>query len=225
MLLSHSRQFIFFKTRKTASTSTEIFFEPHCVQDPGHIPSRSTQQLISSAGIVGSRRDGVTDDDLFFNSMPAVDVLARVGADVFNGYLKFCNVRNPFDKMVSRFWWILSQRGRSTEYMTMSFDEVRHQFNNYIARSPAELLDNDRPSFFIDDESVADRYIRYEHLAEDIESICSYLDVDYDGDRMGRYNSGVRHISEPSSAFYDDASADKVARIFAWDIAMFGYKL
>lgn len=135
MLVSHRRRFIYFKTRKTASTSTEIFFEPYCVADPSHVPQHSTRQLISDAGIVGSRRDGVVAGDFFFNHMPAGLVRERIGVWNFDDYLKICNVRNPYDKMVSRFWWILSGRGKGADYTSLSFGDIRSQFNDYIMRS------------------------------------------------------------------------------------------
>jgi len=225
VLVSHSHGFIYFKTKKTASTSTEIFFEPYCVADPLHRVEHSTRQLVSNAGIVGSRRNGILEGDSFYNHMPAVALREFIGQRKFNSYLKICNVRNPFDKMVSRFWWILSKRGTVGDYMHLSFDDIRKRFNLYIAQSGAGLLDNDRSSYFIDGNSAADRYIRFEHLSEDIESTCSSLDIPYKSSSVGWYNNVIRHTNEPISAFYDDASKEKVERIFSWDIRMFGYKL
>lgn len=149
MLLSHEKKFIYFKTKKTASTSVEIYFEPYCTGQTDHTPVQSTKQVISSSGIIGSRRDGKTSDDMFFNHMPAIIVLERIGLSTFNRYFKFCNMRNPFDKMVSRFWWVISKRGISRESTELSFDQVRHLFKQYIIQSPAKLLANDRPTYFI----------------------------------------------------------------------------
>lgn len=225
MLVSNHKKFIYFKTKKTASTSVEIFFESYCVPDAAHMPQHSTGQLVSSAGIVGSRREGANSTDVFFNHMPAIILLERIGLRQFNEYFKFCNIRNPFDKMVSRFWWILSNRNTDTRYLQLSFEEVRARFNQYIVQTDARQLSNDRMSYFIGRESAADDYIRYEHLAEDLEKICNRLDVPYDAALIGRYNSGVRHIDEPFAAFYEQDAAEKVARIFAWDIQRFGYRL
>jgi hypothetical protein len=224
MLVSHPKQFIYFKTKKTASTSVEIFFEPYCVPD-GHVPQHSTGQRISPIGIVGSRREGTARGDMFFNHMPAIMLLERIGLSRFNAYFKFCNVRNPFDKMMSRFWWVLSERGTDTAYLQYSFAEVRDRFNRYILETDERRLANDRLSYFIGREAVADDYIRYEHLPEDVERVCARLDVRFDPALIGRYNGGVRHIDEPFPAFYDKDAAEKVARIFAWDIKTFGYAL
>jgi hypothetical protein len=225
MLLSHRKQFIYFKTRKTASTSVEIFFEPFCVEDPAHVPQRSTTPIISPAGIVGARRDGQSEEAAFYASMPAIQLLQRIGLSTFNRYFKFANVRNPFDKMVSRFWWVLSERGRSDACKTLSLDEARVKFRRYIAESPAGRLDNDRPAFFIGPEPVADAFIRYEHLAEDMAAICARLGIEEGHASMGRYNSGARHLEAPFADYYDEASVDKISRIFSWDIKKFGYQL
>ncbi len=225
MLLSHEKKFIYFKTKKTASTSIEIYFEPYCTGQPDHIPAQSTKQIISSSGIIGSRRDGKTSDDMFFNHMPAIFLLERIGLRTFNRYFKFCNMRNPFDKMVSRFWWVISKRGVTRASTESSFDQVRSSFNQYIIRSPAKLLANDRPTYFIGPEAVADFYIRYEHLNDDLSAACDRLGIPYDVERLGTYNRQSRTLNEPFSSYYDHEAADKVARIFAWEIAQFGYRL
>jgi hypothetical protein len=175
MLLSHEKQFIYFKTKKTASTSVEIYFEPYCANQPDHVPGHSTKQIISSSVIIGSRRDGRTPDDMFFNHMPALLLLERIGLRTFNRYFKFCNMRYPFDKMVSRFWWVFSKRGIAPRTTELSFDQVRQLFNQYIIQSPAQQLANDRPTYFIGREAVADFYIRYESLNDDLSAACDRL--------------------------------------------------
>jgi len=225
MLLSHEKQFIYFKTKKTASTSVEIYFEPYCASRPDHVPQHSTKQILSASGIIGSRRDGRAPNDVFFNHMPTIRLLESVGLSTFNRYLKFCNIRNPFDKMVSRFWWVISNRGGLKSSSEVSFDRVRQIFNQYIIETPEYILANDKQTYFIGRESVADFYIRYESLNEDLSAACDRLGIPFQIERLGGYNRKGRALKEPFSSYYSPEAADKVARIFAWEIAQFGYRL
>lgn len=54
--VSHDHNFIFLKAHKTASTSTEMFFEPFCAP-PEHEVSISTPARETKHGIIGRRND------------------------------------------------------------------------------------------------------------------------------------------------------------------------
>lgn len=93
-----------------------------------------------------------------------------------------------------------------------------------LARKWKLLCEGDN-SHFIGPEAVADFYIRYEHLNDDLSAACDRLGVPYDVERLGAYNRQSRTLNEPFSSYYDHESADKVGRVFAWEIARFGYRL
>ena len=110
MLLSHRHQFIYTKTVKTAGTSVEIYLENACVPTSsttarGHY----TEQSVTSAGVVGYRGSD-SAGSVWYNHMPAKEIRELVGVSVWNWYFKFCVVRNPFDKMVSLWWFIRSKQ-------------------------------------------------------------------------------------------------------------------
>ncbi|WP_297802303.1 hypothetical protein, partial [Arenimonas sp. GDDSR-1] len=101
------KRFLYFKTKKTAGTSVEIYFEPHCLPPGSWRPEHARAETVSAYGIIGSRMHGRSNTDVWFNHMPAVLVREHLGHEIFNAYYKFCVIRNPYDKMVSRFWWNL----------------------------------------------------------------------------------------------------------------------
>jgi hypothetical protein len=68
ILCSHLKKFIYLKTRKTASTSFEIFFEPYCLANQFQ-KNYSAFQTISSAGIVSSRKEAKAPADIYFNHL------------------------------------------------------------------------------------------------------------------------------------------------------------
>ena len=55
MLISHTKEFIFIKTSKAASTSIEVYFEPLCLPNDGRGIKNHRGVIISEEGIVGAR--------------------------------------------------------------------------------------------------------------------------------------------------------------------------
>lgn len=58
MLCSHSKHFLYFKTKKTAGTSVEIYFEPYCLPPGSWRPEHARAETVSGFGIIGSRMGG-----------------------------------------------------------------------------------------------------------------------------------------------------------------------
>src|SRR5690242_16177876 len=102
MLVSHTKQFIYLKTTKTAGTSVEIFFQPFCLS-PDHpcysSPTHEMNEVISNYGIVGYRGPQPIPKVAFYNHMAAVEIKKWIGSEIWDHYFKFCVIRNPFDKI------------------------------------------------------------------------------------------------------------------------------
>jgi hypothetical protein len=217
MLCSHVKKFIYFKTKKTAGTSVEIYFEKYCVPEGQFVESHDTVQKISEAGIVGSRMGGCRKDDVFFNHMPGDAIKSTLGDAIFNGYRKFCVFRNPFTKVVSQFWWDMKKAIDELE-----FSVVRSVFNDYLNANKDRLCD--RHIYTIKGQPVFDLYLRYESLASDLEATCRALDIEYEPSRLGHYKSDIRNLKTPYPEYYTPANRAIVERQFAWEIEYFGYE-
>lgn len=222
MLLSHSRKFIYLKTRKTAGTSVEIFFEPWCLPDTGqHAEKHAIAETVSDAGIVGSRMEAGAPVHRFYNHMPASEVRSAVGREIFDAYFKFCVVRNPFDKIVSAFWWRQSRRNPHWEALAAAnFGDVRIAFSQFVRTARLPI---DKDIYAIDGAIVVDEFIRYESLEADLTRICARLGIDSSNRTLGVYKGGVRLRSEPYRDYYDPESAGIVRDVYAWDIQQLGY--
>ncbi|GMR18819.1 MAG: hypothetical protein BMS9Abin33_1262 [Gammaproteobacteria bacterium] len=46
----------------------------------------------------------------FFNHMPAYLVQCRIPGKIWNNYFKFCVERNPWDKMLSHYYFVTNQK-------------------------------------------------------------------------------------------------------------------
>lgn len=122
MIISHKHKFIFIKTKKTAGTSMEIALSKICGDD----------DIITSIGPVdekvrrayaqrSAQNDRIPFDKLdrvevldnlckgkiprFKNHMPCRTIKKLVSREIWDTYYKFTIERNPFDKIVSLYYW------------------------------------------------------------------------------------------------------------------------
>ena len=219
MLLSHRNRFIYLKTIKTAGTSVEIYFEPYCYDEreyPG--PTGRRLEYTSEAGIVGFRGNGTGAK--WWNHMPAALVRDYIGNDVWNSYLKFCCIRNPYDKAVSEFWRALPAEER-LRLRAIPFVEVRSRFSTWLCSSTKTFLD--RAVYTIEGQICVNAVIRYECLLADLERICRRLEIPFQAERLGRYKGDRRLRSEPWQAYYDLPRAEIIQNTFALEFEWFGY--
>lgn len=179
MLVSHTHKFIFLKCRKTAGTSVEAYFDQLCLPPDEETGLISRDGRVTKYGIVSSRshsRPPIADPGFesvpVWNHMPAHELKDIVGNDTWNSYYKFCGIRNPYERMVSLFWYAspfvihaykkdptLKERGFAWEQSLKMFEET--MMLNWKKADP------DYELWSIDNEVVVDDVIRYETLVED----------------------------------------------------------
>ena len=221
MLISHRYQYIYLKTMKTAGTSVEIYFERYCVDPAATFEERHYRQpQVSKWGVIGYRGSN-PDGHIWYNHMPASRVRELLGDDLWSRYFKFCVVRNPFDKVVSWFWFQLSDPARN-KLGRVPFPVVRESFVAWARRAEFPL---DRQVFMIGDEPVADYFIRYESLARDMQKVCRQLRLPWEPARLGRYKTGSRVRQEHFSMYYDAETESAVRSAYGWELEYFGYGL
>jgi hypothetical protein len=218
MLISHVCRFIYLKTRKTAGTSVEIYFEPYCV-DPRHYhgPEHERKGAVSDWGIVGARRQASLET--WYNHMPALEVRERIGPEAWSRYFKFCVIRNPYDKVVSCFWHDIDDAGRERT-RHMDFSAVRRIFTEWTSLGRFPI---DAPIYTCEGVPAVNDFIRYERLAEDMQRICSKVKIPWQPARLGRYKGDWRRRPEGYAAYYTPESRARVEEAFAWELDYFGY--
>ncbi len=219
MLCSHGKKFVYLKTIKTAGTSVEIFFERFCCHSEGYQERHNRNEYIGDAGIIGYRGadpSGVT----FYNHMPAREVREKLGSEIFDSYFKFCVVRNPFDKVVSMFWFQLPHEERE-RLTTAEFASVKDKFNAFVLKRDG--LPVDRHVYVIDGAFVPDFYIRYENLLDDMRRVCERLKIDFTPSDLGQYKIGMRTRPENFREYYDAEGRAVVEEAFAYELEKFGY--
>ena len=213
MLVSHRKQFIYTKTHKTAGTSVEVYFEKYCMPEGEWKFSQVAQQeFVSPTGIIGMRGP-VTTGATWYNHMPAAAIREQVGQDTWERYFKFCVIRDPFDKLVSGFFF----SHRDSDWRVHDPVPV---FREWVQ---AERFVIDRDKYTIDDELCLDHYIRFERLKQGILEVCRAVDLPYQPGRLPRLKGGFRNTALPLSAFYDADTVDVVRKCFGFELETFGY--
>jgi hypothetical protein len=190
VILSHKHRFIFLKTRKTASTSVEVWLERSCGPDdvvtpihpayPGHEPRNHRAWFSPVRELAGFRHDWEsrlrslrrTAGDLlrrrrFYNHIRAELARCRISRDVWRSYMKWCVERHPIEKVRSHYWMMNSRR------------EAR--------LSPAEYLEQHElpvnwPIYCSRDGGIlVDRIVRYDELESGLRDVAGDLGLSFDG--------------------------------------------
>lgn len=227
MLVSHRKKFIYTKTMKTAGTSVEAYFERWCVPEGTWTLAHYRPESVTEDGIVGYRGPD-PKGCRWFNHMPAASIREGVGDAVWNGYFKFCVVRNPFDRMVSAFHFVERENPASVdaaEPATAAADgsdraRVVRRFRAWIAAG-ASLPD--LSTYTIAGKLCVDFAIRYESLLADLEEACRRVGVPFEPERLPRLKAGFRPAGLLLRDYYDVPTAERVKGLFTFDLEHFGY--
>jgi hypothetical protein len=186
MILSHSRQFIFIKTRKVSGTSMEISLSQACGADDVITPISYEDELVrldlggclpqnygdpneeAFRELIRTRNpdvDKVKHKGRFFNHVPAVKVRRYVGQDVWDRYFTFSMERHPYEKVMSLLYYHM--RGREGWNFERELKRVIRKKNyvNYPVYSDGET-------------PIVDFIVNYEKLQQDLQLLSDKLGFD-----------------------------------------------
>jgi len=210
MILSHKHKFIFIKTKKTAGTSLEIALSAICGEQDIITPiSPADEKTRVQRGYLGAQNHAQLQ---CFNHMSAQHVKALIGADVWDSYYKFCFERNPWDKVISWYYWEI-KNGRP-----MSFEDFMASGHfAAVGRSGGHDLYTDKQGdILLDDVHL------YENMPQAILNIQNKLGVTLPV--LPNAKGQFRDNKQPYSDFYSDGHKNMVAKAFAREIDKFDYR-
>jgi hypothetical protein len=233
MLVSHRKQFIYTKTIKTAGTSIEIYFEPYCLTEGQWEFSHVREQFVGDTGIIGYRGSDISGRK-WYHHMPAEKIKEQLGQQIWDRYLKFCVIRNPFDKIVSAYVWFEHQMKENPNLNWEALKQINifspmhdvvgsnviERFKDWIAKGG---FVDDRDKYMMDNKICVDFIIRYENLTADLRRVCNRLGISYEPTRIPQLKSGIRSTKLKLADYYDRKTIELVEERYQDVIHRFGY--
>lgn len=216
MIISHRHRFIFLKTLKTASTSIEIALSKHC--GPEDTITRMfvarDEELRRSLGYPGPQHYVIqrgAGRQRIFPPHTRAATAKQYFPSAWASYFKFCVVRNPWEVCASTY----AAKAAKGQH-------GGHGFSEFIAsESFAAWVANWRNVYSIDGRIAVDELVRYEDLADGLEKIRVRVGLP-EPLALPRAKSGYRkgHYRE----MVNERDAEVIARLFAPEVEMFGYR-
>lgn len=214
MIISHKHKFIFFKTAKTASSSVEIELSKICdVKDTITPMDRDDEVLRSELGGLGPRWIAIENTSVKFEEhMHAKDAIKWISEDIWNSYFKFCVERNPWDRLISLYYYIYRADPRKPSMLE-------------FLESDSACLFNFRgwDLYTINNNVVMDRIIRFENLQEELEGAYQHLGINKEVE-LPYAKSEFRKDKCSYREILTDKERYKLAEIAAKPIAYLGYE-
>ena len=193
MLISHKYKFIFLKNTKTGSSSVQTLLGKYCWPDEheyldkvtltgklqlessdhdhmcGDFKKQPVQKIIdyfnthriNANGIIGAG-----DKTQWKSHMIAQEVKDSIGEDIFEAYHKISIVRNPYTKILSKYFWEMNDHHGIT--VDQWLDLNRDALNLHIHCVP------DCP---INGVPCCDTYIKYENLHAELKAVCMKIGI------------------------------------------------
>ena len=218
MIVSHRHRFIFVHLGRTGGRSLTEALARHC--GPRDIITWTSGQVPGQNAAGFGRHDA------------AREIRAKVGERVFSDYFKFTFERNPWEKIVSRYWAYASGGHGKTykrvwqrvfgkplsfaAWFRMKVWQGRLLGLGHI-RLPAQYRDYTEGG-----RIIVDFLGRVENRAEHVALLSERLGIDIQDDL--RHGSEFHHERKPYTELFDPWMQRVVESVFRRDLALLGYR-
>lgn len=241
-IVCHAHRFIFIKTRKTAGSSVEIVLSRLC--DDGDFitplsrPDDADEALRREAG----GHPPVNWKKPWWRYRPGKELRHRIkrgikapilgthatasqlrryfGDDIWSSYHRFTIERDPWDRAVSRYWWMKYRHERDgrTDFPPIT------EFLARVARERPHWLSN-WEHYTIDDQIAVDRVLFYESLSDGLAALERHFGVETGTLALPerRAKGGLRRDPRHYSEILSVADRELIAQICQREIEAFGY--
>jgi len=200
MIVSHKHQFIFVKTRKTAGSTVEKLLYPY---------------LGEFDIITGSERDDTPQKNTSItNGHLSWRQIETAYPQEWRDYYKFTVERNPWDKVVSSYFW--HKLIKEERFGTMSFEE-------YV--TTCELLPTDWNNYARNNHVMVDNVWFYENMGDMYDELNDLFgfDITQEDYTTTKCKSGIRQI-DSYKELHNANTIDRVRELFSNEIKHLGYK-
>jgi hypothetical protein len=206
MLISDSHEFVFLRMRKAANTSMKAILDPLAL----HRPTGKLAHLKSRALLEWDYRK------YHFNAHDDIQtVRKRMPVEIFDRYFKFAFVRNPWDRLVSEYEFLLRKPTHGRHARVKKLGGFKQFIQMQIPRRNAYQINMlcDRQGTLL-----MDFVGKVENLQSDWRTVCERIGIEHQS--LPHINvTQHRHFQD----YYDDESRQLVAQHWSREIALFDY--
>lgn len=209
VIISYSHRFIFVHVPKSAGTSINRALDPFAHRTEHLLVNR----LLAAVGIHVNHYT-YHKWKRFRRHATAREARRHLPARVYHGFFKFAFVRNPWDRMVSQYHYILRKTSHHRHKLVKSLGGFEAYLKFEITRNKPLQKD------FVTDARgrlLVDFVGRFERLADDFASICNAIGIEAELPHACR----TSHTNYRS--YYDPRTIELVASHFGEDVDFFGY--
>jgi hypothetical protein len=210
MLVSYDRSFLFIHVDKAAGSSVQLALQPYAAP---RLDSRLRRRMVwlGTANRLGALYRRVE----FPVHVTARTVRRCLPPPLYDSLFKFAFVRNPWDRLVSRYAHLL----RSTDHPRHGLVSRMTDFSEYLHwEIHRGKMHQWRFTADADGRTIVDFIGRYERLKEDFGIICARLNIQAD---LPHANISAHRDYR---TYYTPETRDLVAKHFQRDIELFGYE-
>lgn len=207
------------KARARAVAASGCFF----VRVPRTSSTSIDTEMTRHFGLVHGRQDMFPDQprhSFYPAHLTAAEARANIGPALFDGLYSFGIVRNPWDRALS-FYRYRQRENHIPAAMPFSdyLAALEQRDRRYFWFAPFWM---EAAEFLLDasDCPLVTRIVRYESRAEELAEV---------GERIGLAGLGGERVNVSARddrsyiEHFDDAARERIARLYARDIAVFGY--
>ena len=230
MIISHKYKFIFLKTSKTAGTSIEIALSKFCDSkdiitpiSPKDEDIRQSLEYKGPQNYISPFKDYKFMDWLnfflkyknkrkkqYYNHITAKRAKNILGHKKWNEYYKFCFVRNPWDRVVSQYFW----RIKNSNIKISKFLKSKHY---------KDLIKKGENIYTINKKIVVDEIFKYEDINESMIKLKKILNLPSEIE-LPVTKSSTRKIKKDYKTFLSKNHRDFIYSTFKKEIKKFNYK-
>lgn len=220
MLISRSHKFVFIHIFKTAGTSVRTIFYPYSRPMDWLVYHKNTRILLSK--IIGEKnyhRKLIPAATGFKKHSRAIEAFEYLGEKKYKEYFSFAFVRNPYDWMVSLYFFVKRSKNHDDHKIanTLPFaDFVKHQIANKISLQSEFVTDQEG-------KLIVDFIGKFEQLEEDLHLICKKLHIPFEG--LPHKNVSDGRKQKAFGEFYTSESRVLMQDYFKEDFERFNYPL
>ncbi len=239
MIISHKHKFIFTKPRKVAGTSVEVALSKYCGEDDIITENVSSKDIDET-----SYTDYARNHEGYFNHMRAGRIKENIGDKIWDEYFVFTIVRNPWDMLVSRYFWNIKNATPRKSPLQVLGEIIKNplnkdlygklinsfrrrelkpgdDFKTFCYKKLPPNISNTKYYFDKNDKPYNNFVIRYENLDQDYKTVCEKIGLPYEP--LPSLKTKTRKKRDYKE-MYDDELRDWVAKKFSKEIDHFGYK-